>query len=99
MEAKKARSAIYHSLVEEKGYKGTKTTAINYMNQLIDKFQIDVALYRSESEDTVENTMESPLSNGFVEGTNSRLKMIKRTMYGRANKELLEAKLIGTRGV
>ena len=32
-------------------------------------------------------------SNGFVEGTNSRLKMIKRTMYGRCRKQLLEAKL------
>lgn len=32
-------------------------------------------------------------SNGFVEGTNSRLKMIKRTMYGKCNRELLEAKL------
>lgn len=31
--------------------------------------------------------------NGFVEGTNSRLKMIKRTMYGKCNRELLEAKL------
>ena len=34
------------------------------------------------------------LSNGFVEGTNSKLKMIKRTMYGRCGKELLTAKLI-----
>ena len=33
-------------------------------------------------------------SNGFVEGTNSKLKMIKRTMYGRSGKELLAAKLI-----
>ena len=32
-------------------------------------------------------------SNGFVEGTNSRLKMIKRSMYGRCGKQLLEAKL------
>lgn len=31
----------------------------------------------------VENAVASPLSNGFVEGKNSKLKMIKRTMYGR----------------
>ena len=43
---------------------------------------------------TVENAIASPLSNGFVEGTNSKLKMIKRTMYGRCGKELLTAKLI-----
>ena len=41
-----------------------------------------------------ENAVASPLSNGFVEGTNSKLKMIKRTMYGRCGKELLTAKLI-----
>ena len=43
--------------------------------------------------DAVENSAASPLSNGFVEGTNSKLKMVKRTMYGRCNKELLAAKL------
>lgn len=31
-------------------------------------------------------------NNGFVKGTNSRLKMIKRTVYGRCCKQLLEAK-------
>ena len=44
--------------------------------------------------DAVENSVSSPLSNGFVEGTNSKLKMIKRTMYGRCNKDLLAAKLM-----
>ena len=43
--------------------------------------------------DAVENAVAYDYSNGFVEGTNSRLKMIKRTMYGRAGKQLLEAKL------
>ena len=42
----------------------------------------------------VENSVASPLSNGFVEGTNNKLKMIKRTMYGRCGKKLLEAKLM-----
>ena len=43
--------------------------------------------------DAVENAVAYDYSNGFVEGTNSRLKMIKRTMYGRGSKRLLEAKL------
>ena len=43
--------------------------------------------------DAVENAVAYEYSNGFVEGTNSRLKMIKRTMYGRCGKRLLEAKL------
>ena len=42
----------------------------------------------------IENAVASPLSNGFVEGTNSKLKMLKRTMYGRCGKELLAAKFI-----
>lgn len=43
--------------------------------------------------DAVENAVAYDYSNGCVEGTNSRLKMIKRTMYGKCNRELLEAKL------
>lgn len=42
----------------------------------------------------VENAVASDLSNGFVEGTNSKLKMIKRTMYGRCSQRLLAAKLM-----
>ena len=42
----------------------------------------------------VENAVASDLSNGFVEGTNSKLKMVKRTMYGRCSRQLLEAKLM-----
>lgn len=47
--------------------------------------------------DAVENAVAYNFSNGFVEGTNSRLKMIKRSMYGRCGKQLLEAKLRYTR--
>ena len=42
--------------------------------------------------DAVENAVAYDYSNGFVEGTNSKLKMIKRTMYGRCGKKLLTAK-------
>lgn len=42
----------------------------------------------------VENAVASELSNGFVEGTNSKLKMIKRTMFGRCGIKLLSAKLM-----
>lgn len=44
--------------------------------------------------EAVENAVASDYSNGFVEGTNSKLKMIKRLMYGRCSKELLEAKMM-----
>lgn len=42
----------------------------------------------------VENAVASPLSNGFVEGTNSKIKTIKKSMYGRCGKLLLSAKLM-----
>lgn len=44
--------------------------------------------------DAVENAVASELSNGFVEGINSKVKMVKRTMYGRCGKQLLAAKLM-----
>lgn len=49
--------------------------------------------------DAIENAVASELSNGFVECTNSKLKMIKRTMYGRCSRKLLEAKLMCNRNV
>lgn len=42
----------------------------------------------------IEFAVSSPLSNGFVEGLNHKLKLIKRTMYGRCRLKLLEAKLV-----
>ncbi len=44
--------------------------------------------------DAVENAIAYNYSNGFVEGTNSKLKMVKRTMYGRCKMSLLSAKMM-----
>jgi len=44
--------------------------------------------------EAVANAVASPLSNGFVEGTNSKVKTIKKAMYGRCGKLLLSAKLM-----
>ena len=44
--------------------------------------------------EAIENAVISDLSNGFVEGVNNKLKMIKRTMYGRCGQKLLTAKLM-----
>ncbi len=44
--------------------------------------------------EAVENAVSSQLSNGFLEGGNNRLKMIKRMMYGRAGLPLLRAKVL-----
>ena len=44
--------------------------------------------------DAVENAVTSDLSNGFVEGNNNKVKLIKRSMYGRASLPLFRAKVI-----
>ena len=41
--------------------------------------------------EVVENSVVSELSNGIVEETNSKLKMVKRTMYRKCSKALLAA--------
>jgi len=44
--------------------------------------------------DAVKNSVVSDLSNGFVEGINNKIKVIKRIMYGRAKLPLLTAKIL-----
>lgn len=44
--------------------------------------------------DAVKNSVLSDLSNGFVEGNNNKVKLIKRSMYGRAKLDLLRAKIL-----
>ncbi|WP_246735639.1 transposase [Agrobacterium sp. a22-2] len=43
----------------------------------------------------VRNAIISPWSNGQTEGQVTRLKLIKRQMYGRAKLDLLQTRLIG----
>jgi transposase len=44
----------------------------------------------------VKAALTEPWSNGQTEGQNTKLKLVKRQMYGRANLDLLRARLIGT---
>jgi len=45
--------------------------------------------------DAVRNAIISPWSNGQTEGQITKLKLIKRQMYGRAKIDLLQARLVG----
>jgi len=49
----------------------------------------------SRDKPAVAEAMTSPWSNGQTEGQITKLKMVKRQMYGRAKIDLLEARLIG----
>ena len=44
----------------------------------------------------VRNAVSFDYSNGIAEGFNNKIKAIKREMYGRAKKDLLEKKLIAS---
>ena len=43
----------------------------------------------------VQAALIEPWSNGQTEGQNTKLKLVKRQMYGRASLDLLRARLIG----
>ena len=43
----------------------------------------------------VQAALQQPWSNGQTEGQNTKLKLVKRQMYGRANLNLLRARLLG----
>lgn len=45
--------------------------------------------------DAVRAALETPWSNGQTEGQITKLKLVKRQMYGRGKLDLLEARLLG----
>jgi transposase len=47
--------------------------------------------------DAVKNSVTSPLSSGFVEGNNNKIKAIKRLMFGRAKIDLLRVRVLFAR--
>ena len=47
-----------------------------------------------KDQDAVHNAMKYKWSNGQLEGQVNRLKTIKRSMYGRANFDLLRARVL-----
>lgn len=76
------KSAAYLEEFVEKYFKSSNKNLKSFANGIIRDFA------------AVKNSVISDYSNGFLEGNNNRLKMIKRTMYGRASLELLRAKII-----
>ena len=74
------------------------------LKQFIDKYSVsDIKAIKSFASGmltdyhAVKNAVVSDLSNGFVEGNNNKVKLIKRSMYGRAGLNLLRAKVISAR--
>ena len=49
-----SRKDVYRNVIE-KGYKGGQSAAYDYMNKIIERFQIDVAIYKSSSPEAIQN--------------------------------------------
>ena len=49
-----SRKDVYCNVIE-KGYKGGQSAAYDYMNKIIERFQIDVAIYKSSSPEAIQN--------------------------------------------
>lgn len=81
-------------VIFEKGYQSLLYSFINKYKESSVKLIKKFAESMEKDLEAIENAVSSPLSNGFVEGTNSKLKMVKRTMYGRCGCRLLAAKLL-----
>ena len=48
-----SRKDVLRSLIQ-KGYKGGQTAAYDYMNKIIERFHIDIAVYKSSSPDVIQ---------------------------------------------
>lgn len=48
-----SRKDVYRNLIP-KGYKDGQTAAYDYMNKVIDRFYIDIAVYRSSSPEAIQ---------------------------------------------
>lgn len=81
-------------VIFEKEYQSLLYSFINKYKESSVKLIKKFAESMEKDLEAIENAVSSPLSNGFVEGTNSKLKMVKRTMYGRCGCRLLAAKLM-----
>ena len=47
--------------------------------------------------EAIKNSVSSPLSSGFAEGANNKIKVIKRLMFGRAKIDLLRIRILFAR--
>lgn len=57
-----SRKDVYRSLLT-KGYPGGQTAAYDYMNKLIERFQIDIAVYKSSTSEAIQKKKGSKSMN------------------------------------
>lgn len=83
--------AEFHLMIRRKVEAGLTPWIERARASLVASFANGVA----KDEAAVRAAMTSPWSNGQTEGQITRLKLVKRQMYGRGKIDLLQARLIG----
>jgi transposase len=81
----------FHALVQRRKPADLETWIAEAAPSLLASFASGVA----SDQAAVRAALEEPWSNGQTEGQNTRLKLVKRQMYGRAKLDLLRARLLG----
>lgn len=83
--------ADFHAMVRKKAVAAFD----NWMDAARDSLIASFANGMTKDIDAVRAALETPWSNGQSEGQITKLKLVKRQMYGRGKLDLLEARLIG----
>ena len=82
----------FHRLIQHRKDKRLDDWLADAKSGLMASFASGIA----QDHAAVKAALTEPWSNGQTEGQNTKLKLVKRQMYGRANLDLLRARLIGT---
>jgi transposase len=81
----------FHKMLRQKVTSALTPWIERARDSLVASFANGVA----KDESAVRAAISSPWSNGQTEGQVTKLKLVKRQMYGRAKIDLLQARLIG----
>jgi transposase len=88
-----ARNLIdrFHNLIRSRDKTGLEAWLADAKASLVASFAKGIVLDQA----AVTAALTEPWSNGQTEGQNTKLKLVKRQMYGRASLDLLRARLLG----
>lgn len=83
----------FYNLLKKHSTEALEEWIRTYENTIVAKLKTFVIGIKLDIE-AVKNTIRLPVSNGIVEGFVNKLKMIKRTLFGKAKLPLLKRKMI-----
>lgn len=81
----------FHRIIQHRKWTDLETWIADAKPSLLASFTTGIVNDRS----AVKAALTEPWSNGQTEGQNTKLKLVKRQMYGRAKLDLLRARLLG----